>query len=392
MHPVVHHVHRVHRISMAGLVLSTLIALVLPLFTNRNVSADQVQNRFIQMSDSASSGGPIPSGIGSGTNVTYTFSFGISNNPAYSPNMKSYIVDFCAEDPIIADTCTAPTGLDLTAATPISGNTAGWTITSTGSQVKATNAIGLPGNTQITLELGGITNPSTAGTFFARIYTYADTTWGGYVSPTNIGTNVDYGGVAMSTTNAISVTAAVMEHLTFCISGAPIGADCSGLSPANLTIGHGFPLIVDGSQVDSTNAYMQTSTNAKNGVIIRMENLNSCGGLSSNGGVSCPIPAAGNLPVAFSPGTARFGMNVAPSIGGIGSILPQAPYDQSVANKYAMDTTAGTGVTSTYGSQIANGGAVDNVENILTFAASASNVTPANTYSATFVMVATSTF
>jgi hypothetical protein len=124
-----------------------------------------------------------------------------------------------------------------------------------------------------------------------------------------------------------------------------------------------------------------------------MKNLNSCGGLSSNGGVSCPIPAAGSAAIAFSPGTARFGMNVEPSTGGIGTMNPSAPYDQSGASKYAMDTTPVSGVTSTYGSQISSSiSALNNVDNILTYAASASNVTPANTYNANFVLIATSTF
>ncbi len=393
MHRTIHHIHRA---SIVGLVLSVIVAIAASVFaTPKYALADQVSNRSIQMSDSGASGGSIPSGNGSGTNVSYTVSFGLSTNAAYAPNMESYIVDFCAESPIPSDTCTGPAGLDLSTATATGGNTAGWTITTAASQIKATDPTGIVGGSTVTLEMSGITNPSTVGTFYARIYTYADTTWGGYTGPTSIGSNVDYGGIALSTTAAISVSAAVEEQITFCVSGSVIGAGCSGLTPSNLVIGHGIPPIVDGTQVDTGSAYIQTTTNAQSGAAVRIKNSYSCGGLSSNGGVTCPIPPAGSAAIALAAGTPDYGMNVEPSTGGIGTMDPSAPYNQSGSSKYAMVTSAGNGVTSTYGSQIASSslsGAVFNVDNILNFAAAVSNVTPANSYTATMILITTGTF
>jgi hypothetical protein len=375
------------------------------LFADQPVLADQLASRSIEMSDSGVSGGTITTGVGSGTNVSYTISFGLSNSAGYtSGNMKSYIVDFCSDSPIISDTCTAPTGLDLSTATATGGNTAGWTITTTASQIKASDATGIVSGSTVTLEMSGITNPSTLGPFYARIYTYADNTFGStgtaYTNPQNIGSDVDYGGIALTTVNTVSVSAKVQEEITFCVSGAAFtGNACAGMTTPNLTIGHGSPtLILDASAVDTANAFTQTSTNAQSGAVVRMRDNNGCGGLSDDGGATCAIPPSNagftSANTGATTGNAAYGLNVASSTGGIGTMAASAPYN--TAGQYNMAFTgAGTGVTSTYGSEIANSsgtGSVSNVDNQLTFAATASNTTPAGIYTATMVLIATGTF
>jgi hypothetical protein len=137
---------------------------------------------------------------------------------------------------------------------------------------------------------------------------------------------------------------------------------------------------------------MQTSTNAQNGIIVRMKNSNSCGGLSNDGGTTCNIAPVGSTAATINPGTAEFGLNVASSSGGIGTESPAAPY--STAGEYGMDnTSAPDNVTSTYGSEIAfTSGAVSNVNNTLTFAATAANTTAAGIYTANMDLIATGTF
>lgn len=382
MHPVHRTIHRVHRISLAGLILSVLVALGLQLLVRpQNAFADQVGSRSIKMSNP----------VVNATNVNYLISFDISSS--YGGNMKSYIVDFCQEDPLPGDVCTAPVGLDLSSATAVGGNTAGWTIATTASQLKVSDATGIAGGSTVSLELSGITNPSNTGTFFARIYTYSDSAFGGYTDPQNIGNIVDYGGVALSITTTISLTAFVQEEITFCVSGTLMANNCFGETPASVTIGHGAPPIVDGTQVDSNALYMQTSTNAQTGAQVRMKVNNACGGMSSDGGITCPVPPAGSSAISFNPGTADFGMNVGPSIGGLGAMNPTAPYNQNAATKFAMSINPASGVTSTYGSQIADSGTgCSSVNNALVFAAAASNITAADTYSADLTLIATGTF
>lgn len=380
------------RASFVALAVIFGVAGMAGFFAVRPASAALAEPRSIEMSDSAVSGGTIPSGAGSGTNVRYLITFGISTG--YT--MKSFVVDFCSESPLVDDTaCTPPTGLDLSAATPTGGNTSGWTITSNASQIKATDAGGLSGGTTATLELSGITNPSVLGTFYARISTYTDTAWGGYVNPANVGSYVDYGGVALSTATAVSLSARIQESLIFCVSGQPMGGACTGATAPDITIGHDNglgSLILDNSQVDATPAYMQTTTNANSGAIVRMKNSNTCGGLSDNGGTICYIPAAGSAAKTFTAGTADYGLSVATSTSGDGAVTPIAPYNQ--AGKFAMDNTSvPDNITTTYGSPIAtSGGPCSGVNNTLTFAAAASSVTPAGIYTAAMMLIATGTF
>jgi hypothetical protein len=382
MHPVHKTIHKIHRISMAALVLSCLVAIGLSMVAKtQRALADQVTIRSIKMSDS----------IASDTGVKYSASFNISN--AYGGNMKSYIIDFCQESPLPGDICTAPAGLDFSSAVASGGDTSTWTIATTASQIKASDPTGIAGGSNVTLELSGVTNSSVVGTFYARIYTFNNDTFGTYSGPTAPGNYVDFGGDALSTSNTLALNAYVQEEITFCVSGALMGNGCSGETPANLVIGHGIPPIVDGSQVDTAAAYMQTTTNASNGAAIRMKSSNNCGGLSSDGGLTCPVPPAGNSAITFNPGTADFGANVAPSSGGIGVVTPTSPYNQNTSNKFAMVMTPGTGVTSTYGSQIADSGTgCSNVNNAIIFAAAASNITAADTYNATLELIATGTY
>jgi hypothetical protein len=250
------------------------------------------------------------------------------------------------------------------------------------------------GTSASSFELTGITNPSGTGSFWARIYTYSDATYGSsgtvYSSPTALGSYVDYGGFALSTVSQISVTATVMETLTFCVNKTAPGAVCSGLTtPVALTLGHGSPLVLDSTQADTDTAHMQISTNAVAGAAIRMFTHNTCSGLSRDNGTTCGIPGSGNTPDPFTTtNVAEYGLNVGTGSGGTGTITPTAPY--STAANYAMQAA----VASTYGDKIADTGgtATASVDSTLTFAAQANVTTPAGVYSANESLIATGTF
>jgi hypothetical protein len=248
--------------------LATLLVVAgLPILQSRASAAAQFSTRSIQMSDSNASGTSIVSGVGSGTNVTYRVSFTPIAGVA-----ESMVIDFCTQNPIIGDTCTAPTG--MTAATGLSnvsgtaGGT-GWTLTASAGRAKiasdANPAHDIVGSTPQIFDLTGITNPSTVGTFYARMYTFANNSWGTYSSATSVGNFVDYGGVALSITNVITITARVQEQLTFCVTSmdplatSPSGwnttHDCSdpnvGSNPPAVTLGHGSPTpVLDSNNVD----------------------------------------------------------------------------------------------------------------------------------------------
>lgn len=416
-------VKRVAYTMVAALMLVASFPLVQP----SNTSAAQLSSRAIKLSDSGVSGGTITSGVGSGTNVTYQVSFTTTNTA------KSLVIDFCDGNstPIIGDACTAPAGMDASTATatPVTGNigASGWTASNSASQIKlasdgTTNSIGT--GAQV-FDLSPIVNPSTIGTFYARIYTFSNNAWSGYTSAASPGSNyLDYGGIALSTTSTITITARVQETLTFCVTTADPTTwtttnDCSDTqvssNPPAVTLGHfsGPTRVLDAQTVDNnTPVYSQLSTNATNGAVIRIRNSNlTCGGLSADGGATCAIPAhnsgsgagATTMTIGSTSGTASFGMFVSDStqsLNGVGTITPDTRYNDGTNETYptplayGMDTTtANDNVISTFGGTIATTpGPVYRVNNQYVFAATAALTTPAGIYTANMSMIATGTF
>lgn len=387
----------------------------LPLIYSGTASAAQMSSRSIQMSDSGKSGTSITTGVGSGTNVTYRVSF------TTAASASSMVINFCQEDPIINDTCTTPTGfVGPTGISSVTGNIGGWTRTVSGGEVKLDDTGGSNAATagaQV-FDLTGVTNPSSSGTFFARMYTYSNNTFGTYSSATSIGNYVDYGGIALAITNTITITARVQEQLTFCVTKADHSTwttshDCSdpavGTNLPAVTLGHGSPTpVLDANTVDTSSIYTQMSTNATSGAVINMRNSNlTCGGLSADNGTTCAIPAinsgSGAGASAMTAGTAGFGLFVSAStldVNGVGTITPSPAYHDSSHTTvptdvwFGMDTTtSNNNVTSTFGSTIASCSApVYRVDNVHTFAATSALTTPAGIYTANLSMIATGTF
>lgn len=414
-----------------------LLVASLPLLSFGRASATQLSTRSITLSDSANSGTSITSGVGSGVNVSYEVGF-TSIGAA-----SSLVIDFCSQDPIVNDTCTAPTAMNASSASlnaaaitgTVSTTTNNWAVTAAAGQVKIhdDNVAGsnpthdIQAATPQVFTLSGITNTSTVGTFYARIYTYANNSYGTYSNSTAVGTFVDYGGIALSTTSVITITARVQEQISFCVTSADPTTwtgtnDCSdtavGSNLPAVTLGHGSPTaVLDATATDTGSIWTQLSTNATHGAVINLRNSNtSCGGLSADNGATCAIPAVGaggSSASALPAGTAAFGMFVntytpsggigttgAGGINAIGSVTPTAAYyngahtTTSTPVWYGMDTTtSGNNVTSTYGSTVATTSLpVYRAENQYIFGATAGLSTPAGIYTANLSLVATGTF
>jgi hypothetical protein len=351
----------------------------------------QVQTRSIQMSDSRLSA----------TGVKYKVTF------TAQQAAQSLVIDFCQASPIIAATCDTVNGVTFTGATLTNGNLpADWsTFTATASTVKIGGTTGLTPSTSYNFTINGVNNPTgywngtsdvagTPGSFYARIYTFANGTYGTYTNSGTPGNYVDYGGFALSTTNAITISATVMETLTFCTSGLVAAAaptSCASTSTPAVTLGSGTPPTIDSNSVydNSTGTYrtyMVLSTNAVSGAVVNMKSGWTCNGLSANSGTSCGIPGqASNL----AAGTAGFGMKVAAGTGGTGAITPTGSYNTST---FYM----GAGATGPYGDPIAQTGVspapCSNVVSQLTFGATAGLTTPAGIYTANENLIATGTF
>jgi len=349
----------------------------------------------------------------------------VSFKSATSFTVKGIILDFCdnASTPIIGDTtCTRPAGFTVGGATPTVDVTSGsdgaglnalgtgggsWTAAGLNNTsgnyrtLKLTNTTGvaLTAGTTYVFILNGVTNTSTLGTFYARFIDYSSTS--GDIASYAPGTEgssdaTDYGGFALSTANVVTITAKVQETLTFCVSGSAPAAGCTSTSAPDVVLGHGTPAVLTPSQIDNnsttTPTYTQISTNASNGLVVKMRDSNACGGLSTNGGTTCSIPGIGSMTTMVA-GTANFGLNVADGTGGTGTVSANASYKSAVADNYAFITAGATSVTSTYGSPIeSSAGPVSNVNSQLTFAATASNTTPAGIYKANLTFMANGSF
>jgi len=392
-----------YSLASLGLLLGMVVPAVFPAFA----SASQMSSRSIEMSDTTPDA----------TGVEYTLSF------TPTATYGAVIVDFCTESPIIGAACTAPANFSVAgvSVTQTTGNIG--TLTTTGSTGGHLVIVGsATENAATAFKVTGVHNPNTTGTFYARIYTFAGNDASSYVDVTNPGTNVDQGGAALSTATAIGVSATVKESMTFCVSGTGTanggdavdttngpsgacgndgGANKTGVYSPSMTIGHGTPLTLDSSQPDTGNAWMQLSTNAAYGVVVRLKDTtpNNCGGLERTGATVCDIAPAGDTALAISGGVAKFGLRLsgeqsAPHAASTSAstLSSTAPYND--ASNYAFDnTTSGNTVSGTYGSSIAStSGAVANRNILLNFAASAAPTTPAGVYKATLNLIATGTY
>jgi len=406
------------RTTSAGLAAQLFLALLfvaIAPFGQAHAAAGLLTTRSIQMNDSGpSANSSITSGVGSGTKVIYKVTF----TPTSAGTVGGIAIDFCSNSPLMFEACTAPTGLNTNYATTALynatnvGGTAFAVYTGATSQIAnrivltRTTAAAFTGGA-LSFELGngvnGITNPSTTGTFYARIHTYdteahAQAHVPAPAAPATEETFLrDFGGVAMSTATVITITARVQENLVFCVSAAAPTANCGGTTAPAVTLGHGTATkAIDSSTVDEAVIYSQLSTNAGSGAIVRIKNGNStCGGLSVNGGATCGIPPANSgantTPTAMTAGTAGFGLAITAGAG----LTTAAPYNGVVASdQFGMDSTTSTNnVTTGYGSQaISSAGPVGNINSTWTFAATASPTTPAGIYTANMAAIATGVF
>ncbi len=389
---------KLRRLAYGTLALAVAGAFGVPAFMGTAAAAGQVTARSVQLSTST------PSATAAKYTVTFT--------PATSTTIGGIVVDFCGDSPIIGSTtCTLPTaftlGTSVTLTAGYTGMGSGWVTTNSlqggaaasNKQVAVltnTTPQALSTGTPVSFELTGITNPSSTGTFYARIYTF-DTSANTTTNYTAAGTaraasptgKVDYGGAAMSTANAVNISATVQEQLTFCVSAASPGTGCSGTSTPNVVLGSGTPVVLSTGAVQTAVVYNQVTTNAVNNVNIRLKNTSSttCAGLSRDGGATCPIAANGSFgTIANSAG--QFGLNESNGAGGSGTVTANANYG-TTGGSYGM----GNATYGTYGDLLATTtGATTDVVSTMTYAANAAPTTPAGVYTATHSLIATGSY
>lgn len=371
----------VKRVSNATAATALTLASLTPaVMLGGTAKAAQITDRSILMSDSEVSA----------TSVSYTVNF---TTPGVPTSVK---ISFCSNSPLPDDTCTAPTGM-LTANAATS--TTNWTIAGTTANTvtldKASAALGAQ-----SVVITGINNTSTLGSFYARIQSY-DTAGAS-------GSMVDFGGIALSTTNDLTINARVQETLTFCVGAADtvsIGTrtNCSSLPSDPVDLGivgttlTSSPVTSGGTTSgNEKNGFFVLATNAISGATVKyygrtplQVNGAVCNGSALNDQCFNNASGAGLV----TAGTEGFGMYIK-SIDRRGSAAgmttatsPSATYDgrsATVSKKEKWSTSI---------DEIASAsGPVDYDVAELGFHATASTPTPSGYYSTDANFIATATF
>ncbi|HEY1085817.1 MAG TPA: hypothetical protein VGE34_03785 [Candidatus Saccharimonadales bacterium] len=363
------------------------LTLVLTVALPGLVSAAQVTDRSIAMSSSSK-----------GASSAYTVNF------TAVQAAEAFVVEFCKNTPLIGEACAAA-NVNTNAAASASSGVTGVTHAATD---RFTVAKSIAADDQVSVEVTGLVNPSTAGTIYARIVTYDSTVNAANYTSEDLGTGVqDSGSVALVVTDTVGVTGAVLESMTFCVSGessvtpgtSPITDNCGGtLTAPTVKLGkdNSGVIALDPDDVYTGTIYTQLSTNAAKGAVINLKSdATNCGGLlRSSDPAACNIAAAGAAGNVTA-GNALFGVKLGTNVTDAtdGDLIAAGSYN---ATDYRMNFVSGnaTGVTSTYGDPVftTNNKPASNRNQTLTFGASVTNNTPAGNYAADINLTATGKF
>src|SRR5579884_2241495 len=261
---------RLERIVYLSLAVTAAAAPIILL--NQTASAAQITNRSLLISNGQAGGT---------SNYTFTFT------PGSTSQIQSIKFQSCTT---ALGTCTAPSGINLSGGTVGQSGFQGAasfskdTATSGCTTVDVlcitrTDATSQTLTAHVITDTGA-TNQNSANcsgnancTFFIRVTTFSDTAYT---------TSVDNGTVASSTTQLLTVSAAVEEQLSFCIGSTTIDDSntttppaCSGISGTSLNLGildsthtNVSPVPSGSLNGDGNNGIAELSTNAVNGTSV----------------------------------------------------------------------------------------------------------------------------
>ena len=235
-------------------------------------------NRSDQLSTSAA-----------GATARNVISFTITDT---SSPVGSLEFQFCVDSPLPLASCAPPTGLNASGVilASQSGNT-GFSVASnsTANAVILTRSPSNPTSVLNTYELDNIVNPAAAETYYLRIYMYSSTdASGGYLQ---------YGGVALSTTSALTVSTIVPPYLKFCAAIAITQFNCATSSGYIVNLGN-----LSASKPSFGTAQFTTATNAQNGFSVTVTGTTMTSGNNIIPNLSTPTPSL--------IGSSQFGINL----------------------------------------------------------------------------------
>jgi hypothetical protein len=302
-------------------------------------------------------------------NILQDFQFDLLGNPA----LGSIMFEYCSNTPLLELPCVPPIGYNSSGAniqfqsgetsfsihpnTALSPNIVILTRPPTPSTIGTKN-----------YRLGNIINTSQSKTTtYVRIRTFPTTN--------ATGPHSDFGAVAYSTQNTVSVAVYVPPFLTMC-SGVTVAVDCTSSVGSVVDMG-------ELSRTDANSAETQFSiaTNSYNGYSALL-----VGSTMTAGNKVIPALTASSI---SQPGTGQFGVNLkkntVPNVGkevsGVGSGAPSSGYDQPNVFRFQQGDTIASSPISTEWTRYT-----------LSYLVNVSPSLPAGRYAATLTVIATTTF
>lgn len=287
-------------------------------------SAAQLTSRSLTLSNPAVSA----------TNVGYTFEFDLPSNYI----LGSVVFEICVEDPLPNEPCTGPSGLNSGSLSIVSqsGET-GFSINgnTTNNRIVLGRTPVLSTVTTLSYSLGSITNPDTAGSYFARLYTFS--------SNDGTGADIDNGGLAFSINNPLNINSEVPPYLNFCVGTTIAGLDCSNPQGAFLDLGE-----LSSNTTKTATSQFAVSTNAESGAVIYAQGRTLTSGSNT-------IPAL-DPNGSSRQGVSQFGLNLrrnsSPSVGsepsGAGAVNPNTNYNSANRYKFLSGEVLAAGTGPTY--------------------------------------------
>lgn len=280
-------------------------------FGMQRADAAQITARSLKLSDAR----------GGNHNTTYSITF----TPGTTGLVGSMEFQFCSNSALIEDACTPPYGLDLLNANVISqSGTAGFMKSNSSSVNDFIVSQAVPitvSSTPINFTLDAITNPTTEGSYYLKVFTYPNSNASG--SPT------DFGAMAFPINPGFTVSSEVPPYLTFCGGVSITGFDCSTANDSVIDFGQFSPAVSSAGQ-----SQLVAATNAGSGYAIYVNGTTMTSGNNI-------LPAMQNE--TSKVGTSQFGINLrnntTPNIGedvtGPGTGTITANYNQ--VNRYRFN-------------------------------------------------------
>lgn len=270
-------------------------------------SADLLPNRQVLLSDGTLS-----------ATSTYSFSFDLVS----TSDIGSIQFQFCADTPIIGSPCLAPSGFDASGAS-LADQTGeiGFTAEAgqPNNQIVLTRTASTPVAGPVSYTFDNVINPDAEGSYYVRLQTFT--------SEDASGSANDYGGLAYSINNAVSITTTVPPFLLLCTGVTITGTDCTTASGEYINFGE-----LSSNVARTASTQMVIATNAMFGYSL---SINGTTMLSGNN----TIPALTANDVS-RPGTNQFGVNLRsntdPSIGSnpSGSGVATVSANYNITNRF----------------------------------------------------------